>query len=171
MVFSISVNKSPEIVAPAPEPCAPASSTTTDTGELAAPKAGASLSNPPVNPDSSPFPEIESPPRLNPCSYNQCLSGHIWPAMLALAKCPGCTGGVIAVQKTNCPFCNEPVTRTVLRSDFIPRGGGVVARCTGQSGMGESVDVDLQRTEWQEIQGKSRTFLEQEAQNREAQNV
>lgn len=119
-----------------------------------------------TNAPCTPFPSLEgeaAPPAPSPCSFNECLSGHIWPAILALSRCPGCTGGVVAVQKTNCPFCNEPITRTVLRSDFVPRGGGVTARCQGTPGIGESLDVEMIRTQWQEIEGTTRSFLEQEA--------
>jgi len=115
-------------------------------------------------PSGVPFPEVEAPPTRLPCSYNECLAGHKWPAQLALANCPGCTGGILAIQKTNCPFCNEPITRSVLRSDFIPRGGGVTARCQGVTGIGESLDIDMCRTSWREAETSTRTFLEQVAQ-------
>lgn len=109
-----------------------------------------------------PFPEGPTPPALEPCSYNECTQGHKWPAILALARCPGCTGAIIAVQKTNCPFCNEPTSRSVLRSDFVPRGAGVVARCQGQIPIGESLDVECQRTGWKAAEKETRTFLEQQ---------
>ena len=111
----------------------------------------------------TPFPTDATAPELQPCSYNECLTGHKWPAVLALAKCPGCSSAVQAVQKTNCPFCNEPIIRTVLRSDFLPRGGGVVARCQGQVMPGDSLDIQLQRTSWQAAEVNTRTFLEQQA--------
>jgi hypothetical protein len=118
-------------------------------------------------PPTSPFPETEPPPRLNPCSYNQCLSGHIWPAIMALAKCPGCTGAVLAVQNTNCPFCNEPTVRSVVRSDFLPRGGQVIARCSGQVGIGESLDIEMSRNGWQESEKSMKTFLQKESEERQ----
>lgn len=111
----------------------------------------------------TPFPLSDTPTPVTSCSYNECLSGHKWPATLALAKCPGCSGGVLAVQKSNCPLCNEPIIRTSLRSDFLPRGGGVAARCAGQAGIGDSLDIDLQRTSWKKAETTTLTFLEQEA--------
>lgn len=142
------------------------------TADLAAPKTGASLSTPPDSPATTdvncPFPDTASPPQASPCSYNTCLSGHIWPAVLAVTRCPGCTGGVVAVQKVNCPFCNEPIVQTTLRSDFVPRGGGVVARCAGLVGPGESLDIEIKRNEWQQVEGTTRTFLEQEEIDRAA---
>jgi hypothetical protein len=85
---------------------------------------------------------------VQPCSWNECSQGHRWAPVLALAQCTGCRVPIIAVQKVNCPVCNEPVVRTSLRSDFVPRGSGVSKRCEGAKPGGESVDVLLERTEW-----------------------
>lgn len=115
----------------------------------------------PTTPDC-PFPETSPPPVSNPCSFNECLSGHYWPAILALAKCPGCSGNVIAVKKSNCPFCNEPITRTVLRSDFVPAGAGIASRCQGQPVIGESLDVEMLRTEWKRVQDSTHSFEQQQ---------
>lgn len=90
----------------------------------------------------------------------------MWPAILAVGACPGCTGSVLAVQKTNCPFCNEPAIRSVLRSDFIPRGMGLVGRCKGQNVIGESLDIELIRGGWKEAERTELTFLEKEAASR-----
>lgn len=171
------VNSVPEVPSATIPPLPPSSPTTasappnpgSDASETSEPALAAPDGDPrPIEPPNCPFPETDPPPAQAPCSYNQCLSGHIWPAILALAKCPGCTGGVLAVQKTNCPFCNEPITRTVLRSDFVPRGGGVIGRCLGQTGMGETLDIEMVRTEWKSVEGTTRTFLEQEAQEQKA---
>lgn len=110
-----------------------------------------------------PFPSGGPEAQTTLCTYNECLSGHKWPATLAISKCPGCPGHLLAIQKTNCPFCNEPITRTVLRSDFLPRGAGVSARCSGQPGGGESLDIEMVRHQWREVEGTTKTFLEQEA--------
>lgn len=146
------------------------------TDECHAAKNAASLSNPASSPTSTPvvasaptecpFPESDTPPRLDPCSFNKCASGHIWPAVLAIAKCPGCAGAVIAVQKVNCPFCNEPIVETNLRSDFVPRGAGMAARCAGQLPTGDSLDIQLQRTAWREVEATTKDFLTREAEER-----
>lgn len=86
-----------------------------------------------------------------PCSYNECLSGHRWPPSAIIAKCGGCGSASLAVQKVQCPFCNEPVVRTVLRSDFLPRGAGMAQRCRGQQPFGETLDLVLERQGWQEV--------------------
>lgn len=94
------------------------------------------------------FPEAKP---IDLCSWNECLLGHRWSPSLAVAKCPGCGGQILAVQKTNCPVCNEPVTKTSLRSDFVGRGAGVSPRCLGQKPLGESVDLEMERVEWQQV--------------------
>lgn len=108
------------------------------------------LSAPPSQIGAETVPPVEFP-ELAPvrfCSFNECSSGHRWPPTLIAQPCPGCQGPILAAQKTQCPFCNEPITRTVLRSDFIPRGGGLVARCAGAAPIGETMDIELIRHEW-----------------------
>lgn len=113
---------------------------------------------------SAPFPvEVEPPPTSLPCSWNRCLSGHTWPVTLAVAPCPGCKASMIAVQKTACPFCNEPIVATSLRSDFLVRGAGVSSRCTGAHMPGESLDIELARTQWSEAEATYQPFLVREA--------
>ena len=106
--------------------------------------------------DSAASPEISfvEPTKLDPCSFSECTAGHRWPPQVALAQCPGCQGPILAVQKLQCPFCNEPVARTVLRSDFVPRAAGVAKRCQGQSPYGESIDLEMQRVQWREVESK-----------------
>jgi hypothetical protein len=58
----------------------------------------------------------------------------------------------LAIQQTLCPFCNEPILRTIFRSDFLPRGAGVAKRCQGQAVRGESLDLEMTRTEWREVE-------------------
>ncbi len=95
------------------------------------------------------FPNDPPPSSHIPCSYNECLSGHKWPQIILIAKCEGCGGPVLAIQKTQCPFCNEPTVKTQLRSDFLPRGAGVARRCLGEGVNGESLDLEMLRTAWQ----------------------
>lgn len=116
-----------------------------------------------------PFPSspTQAGPAQDPCSFNECRSGHRWPAVMAVTRCPGCTGGVLAVQKTNCPFCNEPVIRTILRSDFLPRGAGVGARCQGAKLGGESLDVEMIRSEWQACEEHFTDFNERSEKEQE----
>lgn len=92
------------------------------------------------------------------CSWNECLSGHRWPPTILGAPCKACTVSVIALKKENCPFCNEPVVRTSLRVDMVPRGGGIATRCTGQEVVGETVDILLERTEWKEVEASYKDF-------------
>lgn len=115
---------------------------------------------------SVPFPEIDPPPTPDPCSFNECLAGHRWPVTLALGSCQGCSGGIVAVQKTNCPVCNEPIVRTQIRSDFLPRGAGLAPRCQGTPPQGESLDIILERSGWKDAEVRTLTFLEQEATTR-----
>lgn len=71
------------------------------------------------------------------------------------------------MQKTNCPMCNEPIGRTVLRSDFVPRGAGVAARCSGQSGVGETLDLEITRDGWLKEQEGFRDFESKRAEERQ----
>lgn len=124
----------------------------------------------PERPESLPVPfesGVEPPPAPTPCSHNECLAGHRWPAILALATCPGCTTPILAVQKTQCPYCNEPIQRTILRSDFVPRGTGIAPRCKGVSPMGESLDIEMTRKGWQEAEASTEPFLVREAKERQ----
>lgn len=132
------------------------------------PEAGVDTVSSPTSPESLsvPFPESTPPPSPDPCSFNECTAGHRWPVTLALASCPGCSGGVIAVNKTQCPVCNEPMVRSIIRSDFLPRGAGVAPRCKGIPPQGDSLDIELMRNSWQEAEKTTLTFLENEARQR-----
>lgn len=100
-----------------------------------------------------------SPPHQG-CSWNRCTGGHKWPVTLLVAKCPGCGGAVLAVKKENCPYCNEPTKEMSLRSDYLPRGTGVAPRCKGVPVPGDSLDITLERTHWQEAEEKTRFYHE-----------
>ena len=47
-----------------------------------------------------------------------------------------------------------------LRSDHIPRGGGVQARCQGHPCQGETMDIDIARVHWKEAQQETKFFEE-----------
>lgn len=96
--------------------------------------------------------DFEEPRTPTPCSFQECTRGHRWPITLTIAPCPGCSGAVLAIQKTQCPYCNDPVSRTVLRSDFIPRGAGLSKRCLGHPPTGESMDLEMTRVAWKEFE-------------------
>ena len=51
----------------------------------------------------------------------------------------------------NCPFCNEPVERMVLRHDHVPHGGGVAPRCKGAEIYGETMNIEVVRDGWKKI--------------------
>ncbi len=93
-----------------------------------------------------------------PCSWNKCSRGHKFPPALVIANCPACGTQYVAVQKVQCPYCNEPVVETSLRSDFLPRGGGLFPRCKGAQTPFETLDIQLQRTGWEEAQEKFQEF-------------
>lgn len=109
-------------------------------------------------------PKIESaglfPPQpvVNPCSYNECISGHRWAPTVLIAGCTGCQGPVLAFKQENCPFCNEPIHRVSMRSDFVPGGAGIAQRCRGAKVQGETVDLDLTRHLWHEAQDNHLVF-------------
>lgn len=102
------------------------------------------------NVETIPFPDTQGATPVR-CSTATCLAGHTWPPALLAVKCPADGSPVVAVQKSNCPVCNEPIAKVVIRVDFVPRGAGIVARCAGQQVAGESIDIELVPSEWQEI--------------------
>lgn len=107
------------------------------------------------------FKEVAPP---EPCSYNECPVGHRWAPLTAVSYCQGCGGPALAIQKTNCPICNEPIVKTVLRSDFVPRGAGLAQRCKKQPVAGESMDLIMERHMWQEIEDlPMKTFEDKKA--------
>jgi hypothetical protein len=103
-----------------------------------------------------------SSPIIPLCSWNECLGGHRWSTTLQTVLCGGCKAPVLAVKKENCPYCNEPVGRMSIRTDHIPSGGGVAARCKREVGGCETTVIDLQRTGWVEVQNKTKFFEERE---------
>lgn len=105
-----------------------------------------------------PFPLGDAPEVLTPCSWNSCPSGHRWIPVMVLVGCPGCSSQLLAVQNTQCPWCNEPCVRTSLRSDFLVEGAGVAPRCTGVVPPGDSLDIELLRTTWATAESNMKTF-------------
>lgn len=81
----------------------------------------------------------------NLCTFNSCPAGHIWPAVMAITKCPGCSQAVLAIKMLNCPICNEPTSKTVLRTDHMPHGGALTAICRGASSLADVGQIELLR--------------------------
>lgn len=107
---------------------------------------------------SVPFP-LEDPMETPlPCSWNLCTSGHRWNPIMVLVGCPACGSQLLAVQNTQCPWCNEPCIKTSLRSDFLVKGAGVASRCTGVQPQGDSLDIELTRTSWSTSETTMKTF-------------
>lgn len=117
-------------------------------------------------PEQGLFQEITRPA---PCSWNECTSGHRWPPTVVTGVCPGCNSTMIAFKQENCPFCNEPMTKTSVRADFVPRGTGITRRCHGQLPPGESIDIDLQRNSWRTAEDGHKTFSEKESEGKSKQ--
>lgn len=120
---------------------------TEDIVETTAPKAGAGDGL--FGPD---------PVRLEPCTFAECPAGHRWTPALAIGACPGDKSPVLAIQKVNCPICNEPMIKTSIRTDFVPRGAGISCRCQGQEPQGESLDLTLTHSGWREAETSTLNF-------------
>lgn len=95
------------------------------------------------------FPE---PPPSELCSWNECLRGHRWPVTLALAKCGGCGGQVLATKMENCPTCNEPTRETGIRVDHLAPGGPMVKFCKGEPSPGEVIQLRVVREHWKQME-------------------
>lgn len=93
-----------------------------------------------------------SPPSPIPCTYVECINGHRSGAVLAIATCGGCQSPVLMSKLENCPYCNEPISKIVIRNDHIPRGSGVGKRCLGEKVWGETQNIELQKTYWKEAE-------------------
>lgn len=90
--------------------------------------------------------------RLEPCSWNKCTNGHTWPVGLAVARCGGCGGLILAIKMEQCPICNEPTEKTKFRSDHLPQGAKVVASCRGEQSVAEQGDIELERRHYKEVE-------------------
>ena len=76
------------------------------------------------------------------CSYCECIKGHVWPAQLAIGTCPGCHGHVLARRLCQCPTCNEPAERIMIRIDHLPDGGALLPVCKGAvQSMGGTLEI------------------------------
>lgn len=97
-----------------------------------------------------------------PCSYVVGICGHQWKLIhnsnVAFVKCNACECGVLAVKMENCPFCNEPASQMVVRSDYVPRGQGVPKRCQGEIPQGDSLDLVIEKSHWVKAQEGDKTF-------------
>ena len=89
--------------------------------------------------------ENNSKPLIGRCSYAVCSNRHQWPITLALGKCPGCQGLVIARKLENCPNCNEPADFIDLRIDHMS-GNQIGPACQGTIYSGYSGNIRLERT-------------------------
>lgn len=103
------------------------------------------LPHPPASAPLAPYSLDWTDATVKLCTFNQCSRGHRWPPKLQISNCPQCHTPVIAMLKEQCPICNEPVDKCVLRSDHTPRGAGVPPACTGQTGMSDCIEMVLVR--------------------------
>lgn len=90
-------------------------------------------------------------PRHNQCSYQQCPNGHTWAAQLALPHCQKCQNPLIALRMTNCPVCNEVVSKTFLRIDHLGGAHPITKTCENEFHVGPEyifVEIDHQHTSW-----------------------
>ena len=83
--------------------------------------------------------------KIEPCTSNECVNGHKWPAQLAIGTCPGCGCQFLAVRMLNCPVCNDPVKKFKMRTDHTLPQFGVAAVCKGQGGQAEVNIVEMLR--------------------------
>jgi len=94
------------------------------------------------------FPEVV---KIEPCTSNECLNGHKWPAQLAIQPCPGCGASILLVRMINCPVCNEPTRVFRMRTDHTNQGFGIAALCRGQKGPAESSLIEMERHATEEV--------------------
>ena len=95
-----------------------------------------------VAPAATPlFPEVVPPPA---CSRATCTAGHSWVPRLTLVACGGCNAPTLAICLENCPYCNEPVARMVLRGHRLPAGSTrVPENCRGEPIPYETVEIEM----------------------------
>jgi hypothetical protein len=106
--------------------------------------------NPPETPPPAPQPPPIGPgifpepgPAAQVCSSNRCSRGHTWAPTLALTRCPGCGGHVLAIKMEQCPQCNEPCTEFALRADHLSPQMQVAPVCRGAATLAEAVTIHL----------------------------
>ena len=104
-----------------------------------------------VNGPKASFPEVV---KIEPCTRNECVNGHKWPAQLAIASCTGCGAPMLMVRMVNCPVCNEVVSKFTLRTDHTSQGFGIAAICRGQHGPAETNFIEMTRNAAQEVEEK-----------------
>lgn len=93
-------------------------------------------------------PTVDFGPEANPaaiCSGNTCSAGHIWPPVIAVAKCPGCGAPILVVKMVNCPVCNEPPSKLRLRTDHLPQNGAIMPMCRGSASLGDVGVIEINR--------------------------
>lgn len=91
-------------------------------------------------PATVPFPLADL---LLPCTLASCHAAHTWQPTLAIAKCPGCQGPILALQMRQCPVCNEPVSKLTLRMDHLPTGGVITPMCRGSASLAENLQIEV----------------------------
>lgn len=114
------------------------------------------MSTPSLPTTESLFPQ---PGVVNLCSYNECSAGHKFTAQLALARCPGCQQAILAVKMVQCPVCNEPVSKMLLRTDHMPQGGGITPMCQGAASLNDVGVIEVGRTH---AKTEQETYVERE---------
>jgi hypothetical protein len=107
---------------------------------------------PAETPQIAPEPIFTDKPEHEPCTTHVCRNGHKFPAIMSLYPCPGCRTPGLMVMMVNCPYCNEPVDKTILRTDFLPKGAGMAKRCQGEMVYGESLNVEIERHYSKEVE-------------------
>lgn len=88
--------------------------------------------------------------KLVPCSFSKCERGHLWPLILQIGKCPGCGMPVVGRKLANCPVCNEPAQKIVLRIDHVNEALPLQPVCKGVEPANQYVMVELGREELEE---------------------
>ena len=92
------------------------------------------VEKPSVGPVTFSFTE---PPKVEACSYFLCTNEHKWNPTVGVAKCSGCGAPILSLKMEQCPICNEPSSRMMLRSDHLPQNGAIQPLCRGGSTLAE----------------------------------
>lgn len=95
----------------------------------------------------------EQPKQFLPCSYNECTKAHRWPVELAISQCSGCNSQMIARRLTNCPYCNEPAEKIILRLDHLANAAEVKKACKGEPVPTWSGTIEIMRKPMPDEQG------------------
>ena len=97
--------------------------------------------------DSAPMGEIPFVPTPNVegvCSWVECSNGHRWVPEVAISRCRGCKGPIVALRMVGCPVCNEPASKHGLRVEHIVDGAWLGRACMGEKGLGEGSFMEVE---------------------------